>query len=91
VRTLGRLLSAGGRLVFTCEALEAAELAADARALAGRAGWSLTPSGRYAHARRYIEAVASAAGLELRSHGRIVPRVDKGREVGGHLFVLGKP
>jgi predicted TPR repeat methyltransferase len=70
-------LRPGGRLVFTVEAL---------RDPAGR-GWELTPTGRYAHDRAYIERVLAA-------FGRVVVRPDHlrnetGRPVDGFVVSAG--
>lgn len=87
----GLLAPADGRLVFSCEALEHAGLSGGAADAAREAGWALTASGRYAHSAAYVEAAAwEAARLRVLAHAEIVPRVDRGVEVRGHLFVLGR-
>ena len=91
LRALGALLEpVGGRLVFTVEALEHAPLDDGAERAARAAGWALTPSGRYAHSAEHVADAARAARLEVLAAAEIVPRVDKGRDVRGHLFVLGR-
>lgn len=76
--SLSRLLRPGGFLVFTCEALE------------NREGWAMTPTGRYAHAKDYVDQQARAAGLALDQYRQVVPRKEKGADVQGHLFVYSR-
>lgn len=84
LQVFASLLAAGGRIVFSCEALEQAGSAEAA------GGWRMTASGRYAHSMRYVTEAAHAAGLSVESHRRIVPRMEKGQAVAGHLFVLAR-
>ena len=46
------------------------------------------PSGRFAHSREYVVAMAQAAGFQLMSYDEIVPRMEQGKAVDGHLFVF---
>ena len=45
-------------------------------------------SGRFAHTRGYVVETADAAGYTLVSYEEVVPRMEQGREVRGHLFVF---
>jgi len=91
-----RVLSPGSkaRVVFSVEALEEVtwpkSQSSVAALNAAANGWALTPSGRYAHSAAYVANAAASAGLRVLAHSRIVPRVEKGKEVRGHLFVLGR-
>jgi predicted TPR repeat methyltransferase len=74
----GTALRAGGRLIFTVEEL------ADA---GGDSAWAISPTGRYRHARAYVERVLADAGLEP----EVVPaelRLEAGEPVPG-LVVRG--
>ena len=83
---LGELLSAfgaaqpsGGWLVFSCERATLAE---------APLGWMLRASGRFAHTREYVVAQARAAGYLPAEYAEIVPRMESGVAVLGHLFVF---
>jgi predicted TPR repeat methyltransferase len=67
----------GASLVFSCE-----------RATQDEAplGWRLLSSGRFAHTKLHAVETASQFGYELLSYQEIVPRMEKGEEVRGHLF-----
>ena len=69
------LAAAGGSLVFSCER-------------ATDEDWKLLPSGRFAHSREYVTSVARGAGFQLMSYREIVPRIEQGQPVAGHLFVF---
>ena len=57
----------------------------------GRAGdYALLPGGRYAHAREYIEASATQAGLAVRDSTALVIREEAGRAVDAWMYVLEK-
>ena len=63
-------LRPGGVLVFTVEEL------------AGEAGYAISPTGRYRHARGYVERVLADAGLQ----SEVVPaelRLESGEPVAG--------
>ena len=53
-----------------------------------RAGYRLTPSGRYAHGRRYITRLAAAAGLREVSVTREQLRYEYGEPVMGDIWVF---
>lgn len=67
-------------LIFSCERVDDAK--------AAPAGWKLQSSGRYAHSKSYVTKVAENAGFDLIRYDSIVPRMEKGEEVQGHLFVF---
>lgn len=46
-------------------------------------------TGRYAHTKSYVVTVAESAGYHLLRYDEIVPRMEKGEGVKGHLFVFG--
>jgi predicted TPR repeat methyltransferase len=70
-----RALRPGGRIIFTVEALAAA----DAQAV------RLQPHGRYAHARGHVEHGLQAAGFEALSIEPAVSRREGGQDVAGWL------
>ncbi|KAL3767575.1 hypothetical protein ACHAWU_000238 [Discostella pseudostelligera] len=67
-------------LIFSCERIEDTK--------AAPTGWKLQSSGRYAHSKSYVTSVAEKAGFDLIRYDEIVPRMEKGEEVQGHLFVF---
>ena len=66
-------------LIFSCE-LATSELAP--------LGWRLLSSGRFSHTKSHAVDAASEVGYELISYKEIVPRMEKGEEVKGHLFTF---
>jgi predicted TPR repeat methyltransferase len=44
------------------------------------------PSGRFAHTKRHAVEAAHNAGYELVAYEEIVPRMERGEEIRGHLF-----
>jgi predicted TPR repeat methyltransferase len=77
ISTFARVSSSGGHLIFSCE------LATESEA---PLGWRLLASGRFAHTKKHATDVASAVGYELAHYEEIVPRMEKGEPVRGHLF-----
>eukprot|EP00550_Attheya_septentrionalis_P008107 CAMPEP_0198294880 /NCGR_PEP_ID=MMETSP1449-20131203/24696_1 /TAXON_ID=420275 /ORGANISM="Attheya septentrionalis, Strain CCMP2084" /LENGTH=487 /DNA_ID=CAMNT_0043994975 /DNA_START=86 /DNA_END=1549 /DNA_ORIENTATION=+ len=75
--TFAKVSRPGASLVFSCE-----------RATQDEAplGWRLLSSGRFAHTKLHAVETASQFGYELLSYQEIVPRMEKGEEVRGHLF-----
>ena len=69
--------SPGAGLIFSCER------ASDDEA---PLGWRLKGSGRFAHTRSHAVGAAAGAGYDLISYEEIVPRMERGEEVRGHLF-----
>lgn len=67
-------------LIFSCERIDDTQ--------AAPTGWKLQSSGRYAHSKSYVTSVAEQAGFDLIRYDEIVPRMEKGEEVQGHLFVF---
>ncbi|KAL7468010.1 hypothetical protein ACHAXS_008232 [Conticribra weissflogii] len=65
-------------LIFSCERIEEENSPAS--------GWKLQSSGRYAHSKSYVVNAAKDAGYNLVGYELIVPRMEKGEEVKGHLF-----
>jgi len=80
MRAAAAALRPGGVLVFTVEAL-AADDAPD---------YTLQSSGRYAHARAFVERCLSAAGLGLRHIGHEVLRMEGGLPVHGWLVAAAR-
>jgi predicted TPR repeat methyltransferase len=66
-------------LVFTCELATADE---------APLGFRLLPTGRFAHTKDHAVGMASRVGYELTKYQEIVPRMEKGGPVKGHLFVF---
>ena len=82
VASFGRVSSPSSVLIFTCERATPEE---------APEGWRLLSSGRFAHTRAYVEGVArKAGGYQLVSYEEIVPRVEFGKPVPGHVFVFAR-
>jgi len=64
-------------LVFSCERAKNED---------APLGWRLLASGRFAHTKDHIVTYASQVGYELSIYKEIVPRMERGEEVQGHLF-----
>lgn len=79
LQTFGKISSEGAALVFSCERASAEE---------APLGWRLLPSGRFAHTKSHAVEAAESAGYRLVSYEEIVPRMEKGEEVKGHLFTF---
>eukprot|EP01083_Nonionella_stella_P238219 834964_1 len=67
----------GARLVFSCERATEEE---------APLGWRLLASGRFAHTKKHALEAAAEAGYELVYYEEIVPRIERGEDVKGHLF-----
>ena len=53
--------------------------------------WQLTPSGRVAHRKEYVEDIAKENGFQTVLYDKLDNfRAEKGEGVRGHLFVLRK-
>ncbi|HJX17002.1 MAG TPA: tetratricopeptide repeat protein [Acidiferrobacterales bacterium] len=74
VASVRQALRSGGWLAFSVESLAAGE-------------YRLQPTGRYAHAPAYIEALAQRHGFERVTEQDVVLRVEQGRPVAGQLQV----
>ncbi|CAJ1939424.1 unnamed protein product [Cylindrotheca closterium] len=77
LNTFAKVSRSSATLIFTCE-----------KALPKEAplGWRLLPSGRFAHTKEHVVEMAQKAGYELETYQDIVPRMEKGEPVKGHLF-----
>jgi len=51
-------------------------------------GWRLLASGRFAHTKMHAMQAALSAGYQMVSYKEIVPRMERGEEVKGHLFTF---
>lgn len=67
------------RLIFSCELATQDE---------APLGWRLLPSGRFAHTKQHAIEAAAKAGYELVLYEEIVPRMERGENVKGHLFAF---
>ena len=76
-RAARRALQDGGAFAFTVEAQEAGD-------------YTLRSSGRYAHTRAYLEALAQAHGFQVRSMEQQVLRKDDGQDLTGLVAVFSK-
>lgn len=94
-----RALSKGGIFAFTVERLddvtESRRRAAESPVSEAEVseadydkGWKLRFTGRFAHSRPYITALAAEHGFGVVVHEDIVPRRDNGVDIQGHLLVL---
>lgn len=77
LRTFAEVSVPEAALVFSCERTTEEE---------APLGWRLLPSGRFAHTKQHVEEVAQKVGYKLVDYQEIVPRMEKGKEVQGHLF-----
>lgn len=78
-QTFAEMSVSGGRLIFSCE------LATEDEA---PLGWRLLSSGRFAHTKKHAVDSANAASYEFVSYEEIIPRIEKGEPVKGHLFAF---
>jgi predicted TPR repeat methyltransferase len=79
-------------LIFSCERIDDDNYdnqSNDGSKKQHQQGWKVQTSGRYAHSKMYVTEVAENAGFELVRYDKIIPRMEKGKEVQGHLFVFG--
>jgi len=51
-------------------------------------GWRLLPTGRFSHTKSHALAAAMKVGYNLVHYREIVPRMEKGEPVQGHLFAF---
>lgn len=79
MKVFSEISGPGAVLLFTCER------ATDEEA---PLGWRLLPSGRFAHSKLHVVEAAVEAGYTLVKYQEIVPRMEKGEEVRGHLFAF---
>ena len=76
-QTFANISLSNSKLIVSCEltTLEEAPL-----------GYRLLPSGRFAHSKTHVVDVANKVGYSLIYYKEIVPRMEKGEPVQGHLF-----
>lgn len=79
LRTFAELSTPGAGLIFSCERASEEE---------APLGWRLLATGRFSHTKRHALEAGRDAGYELASYQEIVPRMEKGEEVEGHLFTF---
>jgi Predicted methyltransferase (contains TPR repeat) len=77
LKTFAQISSKDARLLFTTEQTSEEE---------APLGWRLLPSGRFAHTKRHVVEAAQEAGYTLVLYREIVPRMERGQPVQGHLF-----
>lgn len=79
LKTFARISTKGAGLIFSCE------LATEEEA---PLGWRLLSSGRFSHTKQHAKEAAKDAGYDLVMYEEIVPRMERGEEVKGHLFTF---
>jgi len=77
--TFAQLSLPGATLVFSCERATEEE---------APLGWRLLSSGRFAHTKKHALDAGFQAGWKLVEYKEIVPRMERGEEVQGHLFTF---
>jgi predicted TPR repeat methyltransferase len=77
IETFANVSQEGAILVFSCEKASSEE---------APLGWRLLPSGRFAHTKQHAIEIAEKKGYTLEYYEDIVPRMEKGEPVKGHLF-----
>uniref|UniRef100_A0A7S4SZQ1 Methyltransferase domain-containing protein n=1 Tax=Ditylum brightwellii TaxID=49249 RepID=A0A7S4SZQ1_9STRA len=77
--TFSKLSSTGSSLIFSCE-----RTTQDQAPL----GYRLQESGRFAHSKDYVIDTATSKGYKISFYEEIIPRMEKGEEVRGHLFMF---
>lgn len=79
LKTFSNISTPGAALIFTCERATEEE---------APLGWRLLSSGRFAHTKSHVVDAGLAAGYKLIMYKEIVPRMERGEEVRGHLFAF---
>jgi len=77
--TFAKLSTKGTKLIFSCERATEEE---------APLGWRLLTSGRFSHTKWHVLDTATSSGYNLVSYQEIVPRMERGEEVPGHLFTF---
>ena len=77
--TFAKLSVQGAKLIFSCERATEEE---------APLGWRLLTSGRFSHTKWHVLDAATSSGYNLVSYEEIVPRIERGEEVPGHLFTF---
>jgi len=78
LRAAHAALAPGGHLLLSTETLAPGE----------SGDWAVRPSGRYAHARAYVERAVAAAGFEALEYRIESPRAEDGRDLPGIVALL---
>lgn len=81
LQTFANLSTKGAGLIFSCERATEQEEEAPL-------GYRLLPSGRFSHTKQHALEAGSKAGYNLVSYKEIIPRMERGDEVQGHLFTF---
>ncbi len=79
LKTFAQVSIDGANLIFSCEKANEEE---------APLGWRLLSSGRFAHTKQHVVDAASNANYHLVSYEHIIPRMERGEEVQGHLFTF---
>jgi predicted TPR repeat methyltransferase len=79
LKTFSNISTPGATLIFTCERATEEE---------APLGWRLLSSGRFAHTKSHVVNASLEAGYNLIIYKEIVPRMERGKEVRGHLFAF---
>lgn len=79
LKTFSNISIPGATLIFTCERATEEE---------APLGWRLLSSGRFAHTKNHVVNAGLEAGYKMIMYKEIVPRMEKGEEVRGHLFAF---
>lgn len=79
LKTFAQVSIDGANLIFSCERANEEE---------APLGWRLLSSGRFAHTKKHVIDAASNANYHLVSYLHIIPRMERGEEVQGHLFTF---
>lgn len=77
LKTFASISVQGAVLIFSCERATEEE---------APLGWRLLSSGRFSHTKKHALEASSKAGYDLVTYEEIVPRMEKGEEVKGHMF-----
>lgn len=78
--TFSHVSAASSVLVFSCERADDNE---------APAGWKLRSTGRFAHTKEYVvDEAHKTGGYKLVAYEQMVPRLENGMPVQGHLFVF---
>lgn len=81
------VLSPGGIFTFTTEELLPSSNIGDG-ANKGASDYLIQNSGRFAHRKEYLEALANTNGFSVEFYERFVPRLEYGWPIDGQLFVF---
>jgi predicted TPR repeat methyltransferase len=82
---VSRVLCPGGLHAFSVESMDAL---IESGAAGSALGYQLNPTGRYAHAMRYLQTVAGRSGLEFIDFRTTRIRLDQGKPVNGYLVLI---